>query len=116
MLLAEASQISEELRDFYRNYMRDSDKRSQYFSKLVDTISLAMRDSIDDLNQLIDIFYPSYSKYPRQFVSFRDLRDDVCKKLSISPLVWDEALAGKPLVPLLSLESPEYGGEGFWTM
>lgn len=112
MLLAEASQISEELRDFYRNYMRDSDKRSQYFSKLVDTISLAMRDSIDDLNQLIDIFYPSYSKYPRQFVSFRDLRDDVCKKLSISPLVWDEALAGKPLVPLLSLESPEYGGEG----
>ena len=87
MLLAEASQISEELRNYYRNYMRDSENRSQYFNKLIDTVSLAVRDSIDDLNQLIDIFYPSYSKYPRQYVSFRDLRDDVCKKLSISPLV-----------------------------
>ena len=112
MLLAEASQISEELRNYYRNYMRDSENRSQYFNKLIDTVSLAVRDSIDDLNQLIDMFFPSYSKYPRQYVSFRDLRDDVCKKLSISPLVWDEALAGKPMVPLLALESPEYGGDG----
>ena len=67
---------------------------------------------MDDLGELIEIFYPKYSRYSRQFVSFRELRDDVCKKLSISPLVWDEALAGKPMVPLLALESPEYGGEG----
>jgi len=112
MLLAEAAQVSENLRNLYRNYMTDAENRSTHFRESVDIIRQAVRNAEEDLNQLIEIFYPEYSRYPRQFVSFRELRDDVCKKLSISPLVWDEALAGKPMVPLLALESPEYGGNG----
>lgn len=112
MLLAEASQISLNLRHLYSKYMTDAENRSRHFQESLNIIGTAVRNAIDDLNQLIEIFYPEYSKYPRQFVSFRELREDICKKLSISPLVWDESLAGKPLVPLLSLESPEYGGDG----
>ena len=112
MLLAEAAHISENLRNLYRNYMTDAENRSKHFANSVDLIREAVNNAVDDLGELIEIFYPKYSRYPRQFVSFRELRDDVCKKLSISPLVWDEALAGKPMVPLLALESPEYGGEG----
>tara|TARA_R100000234_G_C5000837_1_gene180234 strand:+ start:87 stop:1481 length:1395 start_codon:yes stop_codon:yes gene_type:complete len=92
--------------------MTDVENRSKHFSNSVLIIKTAVNNAIDDLGELIEIFYPKYSRYPRQFVSFRQLRDDVCSKLSISPLVWDEALAGKPMVPLLALESPEYGGEG----
>ena len=112
MLLAEAAKISETLREFFRNYLTDSENRSKHFYNCLDVIRVAVTNSMDDLTQLTDMFYPSYSKYPKQFVSFRFLREDVCKKLSISPLVWDESLAGKPLVPLLALESPEYGGQG----
>jgi len=88
MLLAEAAQVSENLRNLYRNYMTDADNRSTHFRESVDIIRQAVRNAEEDLNQLIEIFYPEYSRYPRQFVSFRELRDDVCKKLSISPLVW----------------------------
>jgi len=112
MLLAEAADIAENLRTLYRSYMTDAEQRSKYFKKIVDIIREAVRNLIEDSSQLVDIFYPEYSKYPRQFVSFRELRDDICLKLSISPLVWDDSLTGKPLVPLLALESPEYGGEG----
>jgi len=112
MLLAEAAHISERLRHLYRNYMTDAENRSSHFRNSVDIVRQAVRNAEEDLNQLVEIFYPEYSRYPRQFISFRELRDDVCKKLSISPLVWDESLAGKPLVPLLALESPEYGGQG----
>jgi hypothetical protein len=112
MLLAEAANISESLRKLYRNYMTDAENRSTHFRHSIDIIREAVNNALDDLGELIEIFYPKYSRYPRQFISFRELRDDVCKKLSISPLVWDESFAGKPMVPLLSLESPEYGGEG----
>ena len=112
MLLAEAADIADKLRNLYRRYMTDADNRSKYFREVVDVIRIALRNSVEDVSQLIDMFYPEYSKYPRQFISFRELRDGVCLKLSISPLVWDDSLAGKPIVPLLSLESPEYGGEG----
>ena len=112
MLLAEAAHISENLRELYRNYMTDAENRSKHFSNAVLIIRTATNNAVDNLGELIEIFYPKHSRYSRQFVSFRQLRDDVCSKLSISPLVWDESLAGKPMVPLLSLESPEYGGEG----
>jgi len=112
MLLAEAATIAEKLRNLYRNYMTDAEERSKYFRQIVDIIREGVKNSIDDSSQLIDMFYPEYSKYPRQLISFRELRDDVCLKLSISPLVWDESLAGKPIVPMLALESSEYGGEG----
>lgn len=112
MLLAEAANIAEGLRNFYRFYMTDAEERSKYFRRIVDLIRQGVNNSIDDSSQLIDMYYPEYSKYQRQFISFRELRDDICKKLSISPLVWDESLAGKPVVPLLALESPEYGGQG----
>jgi len=112
MLLAEAANISESLRNLYRNYMTDAENRSTHFRHSIEIIREAVNNALDDLGELIEIFYPKYSRYPRQFISFRELRDDVCKKLSISPLVWDESFAGKPMVPLLSLESPEYGGEG----
>jgi len=112
MLLAEAAHISEKLREMYRNYMSDSENRSLYWEGALTTITQMMNDGQDDLQNLIDIFFPKYSRYQRQFTSVREIRDDLCKKLSISPLVWDEAMAGKPIVPLLSLESPEYGGEG----
>ena len=112
MLLAEASTIAEHLRNLYRNYMTDAENRAQYFRRIVDMIRQGVDNSIDDSSQLIDMYYPEYSRYPRQFISFRELREDICSKLSISPLVWDESLAGKPLVPLLALESAEYGGQG----
>tara|TARA_R100001510_G_scaffold37506_1_gene33853 strand:+ start:221 stop:1675 length:1455 start_codon:yes stop_codon:yes gene_type:complete len=112
MLLADAAKVSEALRAFYQDYLRDAENRSAHFRKCLDIVRVAVRNADDDLTQLIEMLYPEHSKYPRQFISFRELRDDVCKKLSISPLVWDEALAGKPLVPLLALESPEFGGEG----
>ena len=112
MLLAEAATIAEELRNLYRNYMTDAEERSKYFRRIVDIIREGVKNSVDDSSQLVDMYYPEYSKYPRQLISFRELRDDVCLKLSISPLVWDESLTGKPMVPMLALESPEYGGEG----
>jgi len=112
MLLAEAAIISEKLREMYRNYMTDSENRSLYWEEALTVIKQMMDDGQDDLQNLIDIFFPKYSRYQRQFSSVREIRDDMCKKLSISPLVWDEVLAGKPIVPLLALESPEYGGEG----
>ena len=112
MLLAEASTIAEHLRNLYRNYMTDAENRAQYFRRIVDMIRQGVDNSIDDSSQLIDMYYPEYSRYPRQFISFRELREDICSKLSISPLVWDESLAGKPMVPLLALESAEYGGQG----
>ena len=112
MLLAEAANIAEGLRNFYRFYMTDAEERSKYFRRIVDLIRQGVNNSIDDSSQLIDMYYPEYSKYQRQFVSFHELREDICKKLSISPLVWDESMAGKPVVPLLALESAEYGGQG----
>ena len=112
MLLADAAKVSEVLRSYYRDYLRDAENRSTHFRFCLDTVEGAVRNAEEDLEQLIDVLYPEHSRFPRQFVSFRELRDDVCKKLSISPLVWDEALAGKPMVPLLALESPEFGGEG----
>jgi hypothetical protein len=112
MLLADAAIISENLRNLYRNYMTDAKNRSTYFRKIVDVVRVAIDNTTEDVSQLVDILYPEYSKYPRQFVSFRELREDICKKLSISPLVWDESLAGKPIVPLIALESAEYGGQG----
>ena len=112
MLLADAAIISENLRNLYRNYMTDAKNRSTYFRKIVDIVRIAIDNTTEDVSQLVDILYPEYSKYPRQFVSFRELRGDICKKLSISPLVWDESLAGKPIVPLIALESAEYGGQG----
>ena len=98
MLLADAAKVSEALRAFYQDYLRDAENRSAHFRKCLDIVRVAVRNADDDLTQLIEMLYPEHSKYPRQFISFRELRDDVCKKLSISPLVWDEALAGKPLV------------------
>ena len=86
MLLAEAATIAEKLRNLYRNYMTDAEERSKYFRQIVDIIREGVKNSIDDSSQLIDMFYPEYSKYPRQLISFRELRDDVCLKLSISPL------------------------------
>tara|TARA_R100001510_G_C7656612_1_gene216829 strand:- start:6570 stop:8030 length:1461 start_codon:yes stop_codon:yes gene_type:complete len=112
MLLAEAANIAEGLRNFYRFYMTDAEERSKYFRRIVDLIRQGVNNSIDDSSQLIDMYYPEYSKYQRQFISFHELREDICKKLSISPLVWDESMAGKPVVPLLALESAEYGGQG----
>ena len=112
MLLAEAGHISEKLREMYRNYMSDSENRSVYWEGALTVIRQMMDDGQDDLQNLVDILYPKYSRYQRQFTSIREIRDDMCKKLSISPLVWDEVLAGKPIIPLLSLESPDYGGEG----
>jgi len=112
MLLAEAADIAENLRRLHRKYLVDRENRSVYFREILDTVRQATQNAQDDLEELIEILYPRYSKYQRQFTSVREIRDDACKKLSISPLVWDEALAGKPMVPLLALESPEYGGEG----
>ena len=112
MLLAEAAHISESLRQLHRQYLVDRENRSSHFREILDLVSQVTQNARDDLEELIEILYPRYSKYQRQFTSIREIRDDACKKLSISPLVWDEALAGKPMVPLLSLESPEYGGEG----
>ena len=112
MLLAEAATISESLRTLYSKYMTDAEEKSKHFRKMLDLIRQAVNNSIDDSSQLIDMYYPEYSRYPRQFISIREIREDVCRKLSISPLVWDESLAGKPIVPLLALESPEYGGQG----
>ena len=112
MLLAEAADISENLRRLYRKMLTDRENRSMYFSQALTVIQQATRDVGDEMESLIDIFYPKYSRYQRQFTTIHWVRGDLCKKLSISPLVWDESLAGKPIIPLLSLESPEYGGEG----
>jgi hypothetical protein len=112
MLLAEAADISENLRELYRKSLTDRENRAKYFQRSLSIIEQALRDAGSELEELIDIYYPQHSRFQRQFTTPRWLRDDACSKLSISPLVWDEALAGKPIVPLLALESPEYGGEG----
>ncbi len=55
MLLAEAANIAEGLRNFYRFYMTDAEERSKYFRRIVDLIRQGVNNSIDDSSQLIDL-------------------------------------------------------------
>ena len=112
MLLAEAADIAENLRRLNRKILTDKENRWKYFQQCLNLVEQSVSNTGAELEELIDIFYPAHSRFERQFISIRWIRDDVCSKLSISPLIWDESLAGKPMVPLLAVESPEYGGEG----
>ena len=83
MLLAEAATISESLRTLYSKYMTDAEEKSKHFRKMLDLIRQAVNNSIDDSSQLIDMYYPEYSRYPRQFISIREIRDDVCQTIHL---------------------------------
>ena len=116
MLLAEAAKLSRVLRESYISWMKDPKKKSKAFYDCVSALSLTVEHDTENTGeQLIDMFYPRYSKYERQFVSILWVRDDVCKSLGVSPLYWDEVMVGKPIVPMLASESSEFGGEG-WTV
>jgi len=112
MLLAEAAHISENLRRLYRKMQTDKPNKGLYFSEVIEILRTGIDNTHDDYEILLDMFYPKYSRYQRQFATIGWARENICKSLSISPLIWDEALVGKPIIPVLAIESPEFGGEG----
>tara|TARA_R110002020_G_scaffold9276_8_gene36658 strand:+ start:838 stop:2313 length:1476 start_codon:yes stop_codon:yes gene_type:complete len=116
MLLAEAAKLSRTLRESYIAWRIDPTKKSgAFYDSLSALTTLVKNDDANAGEQLIDILYPKYSRYERQFVSLMWVREDVCKSLGVSPVYWDEVMVGKPIVPMLASESSGVGGEG-WTV
>jgi hypothetical protein len=117
MLLADAAILYKRLKESYLSWRRDPSNKAKAFHDCLQSLEEAFETfGIDgDMEEIIDVFYPKYSKYERQFVSMQWIRNNICKKLGISPLYWDEAMAGKAIVPMLASESNLLGGEG-WTV
>lgn len=117
MLLADAAILYKRLKESYLLWRRDPENKTKVFHDCLRSLEQAFETIGTDnsLEEIIDIFYPKHSKYERQFISTHWVRENVCKKLGISPLYWDEALAGKAIVPLLAAESDFLGGKG-WTV
>ena len=65
-----------------------------------------------EMDDILDVFYPKYSRFPEKFTTAFHIRQEICKELAISPEVWDEVLMGKPIVPALAEESNISKSEG----
>lgn len=105
LLLSTAAEAARTLRRLY--YRRNSDDSAADFRESMRAVSDMVEQSAEDYEDIIDIFFPKYSRHPRQFISDSHIRESVCRELGISGLVWDEALAGQPIVPTLASESNE---------
>jgi len=115
LLLAEAATLSRRLKESYTRWRRETESRSKAFKISINSLKKRLSERVEVIEDVIDIFYPKYSKYEQQFVSTLWVRDNVCTELGISPLHWNEVMIGKPIVPMLATESSEIGGEG-WTI
>ena len=115
MLLAEAAMLSRRLKESYTRWRRETESRSEAFKISIKALKQRLSERVEVIEDIIDIFYPKYSKYEQQFVSVLWVRDNVCTELGISPIHWNTVMTGKPIVPFLATESSEIGGEG-WTI
>lgn len=115
MQLAEAAILSRRLRESYTRWIRETESRSEAFRISIKVLKDRLSERAEVIEDVIDMFYPKYSKYEQQFVSVLWIRDNVCSTLGISPVHWNQVMVGKPIVPMLASESAEFGGEG-WTV
>ena len=110
MLLREAAMLADTLRDCYYKSIREPSNRAVLFWKKVEAIRLVLGKYPNEYEVLMDILFPKHSRYVEFFTHTHHIRNNICKELGISPIVWDEVLSGKPIVPSLAEESPVEGG------
>ena len=110
MLLIEAAMLADRLREYYYDSLKQPSKRAVLFWKKVEVIRLILGKYPNEYEILMDILFPKQSRYIEFFTSTHHIRNNICKELGISPIVWDEVLSGKPIVPSLAEESPVEGG------
>jgi hypothetical protein len=103
LLLSTAAEAARTLRRLH--YVRHSEDSAADFRESMRAVSDMVEQSADDYEDIIDIFFPKYSRHPRQFISDSHIRESVCQELGISGLVWDEVLTGQPIVLTLASES-----------
>lgn len=115
MLLREAAVLADELRRLYYEGLRYRGRSNRTFHGMIEAMrAVIMRDKgVHDFDYLIDILYPKHSRYPERLIDIPRIRLSFCREIGVAPVVWDEVLRGKPLVPALAQESPEEGGMGW---
>jgi hypothetical protein len=115
MLLRDAAYLAHELRSLYYSGLKNRAHGATTFYSMVELMQECLGEDkhIEEFDYLLDILYPKHSRYPERFVDVPYIRLNVCREIAISPIVWDEVLRGKPLVPALAEESPEAGGLGW---
>ena len=110
MLLIDAANLSDTLRQRYREGLKQPSKKAFVFWKMTEAIKAALVNNSNDYEVLMDILFPKHSRYVERFTTVQHIRKNICEELGISPIVWDEVLGGKPIVPNLAEESPIEGG------
>ena len=110
MLLIDAANLSDTLRHRYREGLKQPRKKAFVFWKMTEAIKAALVNNSNDYEVLMDIHFPKHSRYVERFTTVQHIRKNICEELGISPIVWDEVLGGKPIVPNLAEESPIEGG------
>ena len=111
MYLQDAAELSSILRECYYEGLRKQYKKSSMFCQMTNAMIKYLEQYPEEIDILIDLLYPKYSRYNEYFITISHIRQNVFNELCISPIVWDEALLGQPIVPTLAEESPVEGGE-----
>ena len=112
MKLIEIAEDADTMRFWYYEGMRGRKQSNQALWEMTKATAPLLENYRNDMDTIVDILYPEYSRHPERFTTLTHIRDNVCNELGISPLIWDEALAGKPIVPTLAEEShPTNKGE-----
>ena len=110
MQLMDAAVLADTLRVRYREGLKQPSKKAFIFWKMAEAIKSALVNNTNDYEVLMDILFPKHSRYAERFTTVQHIRNNICEELGISPVVWDEVLGGKPIVPNLAEESPIEGG------
>ena len=110
MYLQDAAELSSILRECYYEGLRKPSKKASMFWQMTNAMIKYLEQYPEEIDILIDLLYPKYSRYNEYFITISHIRQNVCNELGISPIVWDEALLGQPIVPTLAEESPVEGG------
>ena len=110
MYLQDAAELANTLRESYYEGLHKPLKKSSMFWKMINAMIRCLEHNPNEIDVLIDLLYPKYSRYSEHFLTVPQIRNNICYELGISPIVWDEILIGKPIVPTLAEESPIEGG------
>ena len=73
LLLSTAAEAARTLRRLY--YRRNSDDSAADFRESMRAVSDMVEQSAEDYEDIIDIFFPKYSRHPRKFISDSHIRE-----------------------------------------
>lgn len=112
MLLSQAAELADNLRHWYKVSRIQQYAANDALWQMAESVKSLTVEHSNDMDLVMDFFYPKHSRYPERFTSLQHVRENVCRELAISPVVWDEVLGGKAVVPALAEESHPNKTEG----